>query len=242
MGLHDIYELTRRIFGVEFRLSIEVGILDSFFSSTHPARGSGKIYGQHDSAEGRELVVKYPNTSLTVTDKFKSNKRETKFKIDSDGLYMDMVQRWVVRKEDVCCWDVGGERIYHRRKNFYYQFACSSLTMVGKDGCIRFEPLVTINSTKLSPLIYVRDEPDCWIFHVRLLSEEPDVITVKGCSKFYSKVFPKFIRQFLKRYGLDKRLLYVRERISQRIPFQAQGANYLSKGDTVAIVTEMKDD
>jgi hypothetical protein len=80
-----------------------------------------------------------------------------------------------------------------------------------------------------SPVVYLRDEPNDWILHFRALALAPSQFMLKGCSRWYNRPLPPGLQRliFWAFPDLRRKLLYVRERFSQRIPLQVNGASLI---------------
>lgn len=217
---------------------VEIGSLDTFHSSSTPSNGRGNFVSRSASPSELKAQVQFENQSITYIDRYADEHRLTCFKFLSDGYYMDLVQRWVVPVEEVQHWRIGAAYFHHKRENRYNQFSLQDVFLTLRDGRqIQFSSQIISNPTALSPKVYVRDEPTQWVFHVRLLATCPDITIFKGCTRTYNRPFPNSIQTFIRTLRLDKKLLYVRERVSQRIPFQTQGAVKVPKGASVIIKT-----
>lgn len=219
----------------QIQTGVETGFIDTFFSSANPALGK-IIYNKNESDEAIIYNFGEDDYDITATDRIKASSRELTYVFNKDVHLMDMVQRFILKKEDVKYIIIGDKKIYHARRNFYHQFMKQSVQFHLKDGeVLIFTPTIHCDQKSFSPLIYVRDEPDSWIFHVRLLCTDPDFYSIKGCSSLYHGAFPSYIQNLCSFLGILKPTLYIRERISQRIPFQTNGASKIPKGTKISL-------
>jgi hypothetical protein len=89
--------------------------------------------------------------------------------------------------------------------------------------------------------LYFRDEgcwdyeEKYWVFHSRILVEQPDKTVLKGCHKFYNRPFPEFIDKLMKRSPIYVYLHRIRENKFPWFPFQVNGAAWLKQGDELNI-------
>lgn len=217
--------------------SVEVGFIDTFFSSRNPELGDVVYRKSVNESHDVFLFGRY-SYSVLATDHYTRNNRLLMLEFQEDSLLMDIVQRFVIRKDSVDYININNKHHFHKRKNIYYQYDACDVEIKSKDGCrYLFKPSYDCEISGFRPVVYVRDEPDQWIFHVRLLSTKPDVFLFKGCSTYYNKPFPLLVQNVFSFLGLMHPLLYVRERYSQRIPFQANGASVIKKGSKIVIKT-----
>ncbi len=154
----------------------------------------------------------------------------------ADSLLMDAVLRFEIPLDGVAQVSLGDEVIPWARANHYHQRPACRATVSLKDGSYwSATPCNAVLPVGMSLLTYVRDEPDRWILHARARAERPDVYSLRGCSRWYNRPFPAWCQRVLaKAPRLASRLLYLRERVSQRIPFQANGAVLLKAGETLS--------
>jgi hypothetical protein len=214
---------------------VEIGYIDTFFSSRDPSLGNVVT---RKSIEGNSYKYSFGKTNfdIHVEDLLESSCRELSLNFTDDVELMDIVQRFVLNKDDVDYISIGDKQIYHKRHNFYHQFPAENVTIHFKDGhSFEFIPKIECSVEGMEPLVYVRDEPNKWIFHIRLLSTTPSKYITKGCMRFFNRPFPSWIQNVFSFFGLQKPTLYLRERVSQRIPFQTNGSSLIKKGTTISI-------
>lgn len=217
--------------------SVEVGFIDTFFSSSNPELGN-VVFEEKTTDELDTFLFGKESYSIQATDEYSSDSRTLQLVFNESVSLMDIVQRFVIEKSAVEYIDINEKRHFHKRNNFYYQYPAQCVEIKFKDGSdYVFNPSFECNIAGLIPFVYVRDEPDKWIFHVRLQSMKPDKYVIKGCTSYYNKPFPNFVQKFCSFLGLMQPTLYVRERYSQRIPFQTNGANDISIGSEIIIHT-----
>lgn len=157
----------------------------------------------------------------------------------NDSYLMDAVLRFSLPKNTVRRAFIGDTEIKHQRRNKYYQHEASTVRFELQDGSIlRFDSFAFRLPPGMSFFVYLRDEPGCWIFHVRALATKPERLMLKGCHRLYNGPLPNFLQNIvLKLPTLKENLLYIRERFSQRIPFQINGSSLLRSGESIDFLT-----
>ena len=221
---------------VSFTVSTELGFIDTFFSSTNPEFGKLSQLKVISKPNGSISHVTSANGKVSIEETFIPNGREIKIRILNETLLMDAVQRFVFKKNDVSKVYVGNRLFLHKNENYYHQLPADIVRFEFNNGTsISFLPYFHCVEQKFSPLVYVRDEKGMWIFHIRLLATKPDSLTFKGCHRLYNKPFPKIIQSIAHFLKINKATLYIREKLSQRIPFQTNGAVKVQSNTNLAI-------
>lgn len=220
-------------------LGLEIGSLSTFFSGERPALGNIRIEQAHhwepSAHQGRELIydVRYPDARLHLQEVELEQARQLSVRALGDSLLMDAVLRFVFPLSEVRAVVLNNRPIPWKRQNKYHQEAAAIAKIQLKDGTWRtFVPLRDGELPEgLELLTYVRDEPDAWVLHIRVRANQPTHFQIRGCSRWYNKPLPAWAQRLLNRMLLLQRTtLYIRERVSQRIPFQTNGAVYLPRG------------
>ncbi len=230
------------------RCGIEVGALDSFFSMEKPNLTKDRkaiIRTTKDPESCDSWVIRaeveISGASFDLEEVgsvlLGSGFRKLKITMIKDSRLMDAVIRFVFPLSVVEGAFLGKRCLPHKRQNRYHQVPIRNVLMKLTSGStITFKPIVAECPIGMAPFVYLRDEPDAWVFHVRLQATRPDVFVFKGCSRFYNKPFPAWMQQLVSSVpGFFRQTLYIRERISQRIPFQTNGAVLLEKGSRVSL-------
>ena len=228
---------------------MEIGTLSTFFSMEANQLGRARV--EHTEQERDEegtgaiarCVVHYPEGDIGVEERVNldhaSGTRTLALTALSDVWLMDVVHRMVFSLSDVRMIRIGGEVIPHARRNRYHQRPMCPVSVTMQEGVtLRLEGRAAGGPAGMDPVVYVRDEPGLWIVHFRLLATRPERVVLKGCHRLYNRPFPGWIQGAARRApSLLRKALYVRERVSQRIPFQANGAVMVPKGHEARLTT-----
>lgn len=227
-------------------LGVEVGSLSTFFSMQHPRLGALEVLRLVDEhqPERRRLLreVRMADAHLLIEETEQADYRTLTVTALDDSLLMDAVLRFEIPLEQVAQASLGNEVIAWARANHYHQRPACRATVRLKDGTYwSATPCNAVLPVGMSLLTYLRDEPDRWILHVRARAERPDVYSLRGCTRWYNKPLPAWCQRVLsKAPRLASRLLYLRERVSQRIPFQANGAVRLKAGEALSFSVRVR--
>lgn len=224
-----------------WKLGVEVGTLSTFYSMENPALGNVALPARVliQEAEGGlslDASVCLPDATLRVTEhQLQDGGRSLRVEALEDSFLMDAVLRFRIPLDLVRKVYLGEREIPWRRANKYHQEAGVSALIEQTDGgaCL-LEPVLRQAPEGMTLFTYLRDEPEGWVLHVRLRAERPDAYSVRGCHRFYNKPFPAWLQAvFARTPALLSRTLYLRERVSQRIPFQTNGAVFLPRGSVL---------
>ena len=237
-----------------FNLGIEIGTLETFFSFENRLLGksSQKNLTFKSDAEswefGGEIIFQKAHIQVSERGIVSKGNGERTILINAinHSLLMDCVLRFVIPKEQIKVAKIGSQIIKHERRNKYHQFASNEVELILYSGyVIKFTPFEVNLPEGFSSVVYLRDEPKDWILHFRALSLSPSEYSLKGCIRWFNRPFPIVIQRFIFKVfpGVRQRLLYVRERISQRIPIQVNGASVLRAGEAIkmSVRWEVKD-
>jgi hypothetical protein len=220
---------------------VEIGTLDTFFSFENSKLGNAQL--DHETFEKNgdggwryKSHIKFVDAHLKVSEEGcadqSSGSRTLNVEALENSRLMDAVLRFVIAKDQVQSAFIGDREIIHQRRNHYYQYPLDQVTINLKNGAVlTFHPVPSVLPRGFENVVYLRDEPEKWILHIRALAMAPSYYVLKGCTRWYNRPFPAVVQHILLRFPwLSTRLLYVRERISQRIPIQVNGAVDLPKG------------
>jgi len=236
-------------------LGIEYGTLTTFYSQRHPERGNvlkrnyniAKLCEKEASITTESYIKGYiqDEAEIFIKDNLSLNgstfTRITAFKSLRDSLIMDLVVRYVLFNEIIKSIEISGNNLMHASKNIYYQYPVNNACIYLDEGL-----KVEISSTKkikerFGSYLYFRDEgcwdykEKYWVFHSRILVNQPEETVIKGCHKFYNRPFPGFIDKMFKRLPLYMYFHRIRENKCTWFPFQVNGAAWLKKGDELEI-------
>jgi hypothetical protein len=186
-----------------------------------------------DQALDLSALVNLPDATLRVTERqLDTGERRLCVEALEDSLLMDAVLRFRIPLSLAHKVYLGERELPWQRLNKYHQEPGVTARIVQPDGVsCQLEPVLYQAPAGMTLFTYLRDEPDGWVLHIRLRAERPDAYSVRGCHRFYNKPFPAWAQALLSRIPTFlSRTLYLRERISQRIPFQTNGAVFLPRG------------
>lgn len=250
----ELLENDRRRYGLKtlshtIDFGIEIGALDTFFSFENHKLGKAKV--KQDSFEvqnnGKWFYtsrIQFSDALLMVSEEGQADqtcgRRVLKVEAMENSRLMDAVVRFVLDKDQVKSAFIGPHEIIHQRQNRYHQYPLDQITLHLNNGlALSFQPIASVLPPGFNHVVYLRDEPDKWILHIRALALDPSHYVLKGCTRWYNRPFPLIVQRILLgSTWLRSRLLYVRERISQRIPVQVNGAADLPKGSIIQLAVQ----
>lgn len=224
---------------------VEVGSLESFYSFEN--RTLGLVVGRRECLRVTQdqwrfhAAFELPGARLSLEERGELSGphgvRRLTVKSDSESSIMDCVLRFVIPRQDVQQAFIGDREIVHRSSNRYHQYENAPVRLQMRSGkTLAFTCPDSRHPSGMTPIVYLRDERQAWILHFRLLATKPDFFTFKGCHRLYNRSFPAALQYIALRSSyLRDRLLYVRERVSQRIPVQVNGAVRLPQGESAGL-------
>ena len=222
-------------------LGVEVGTLSTFFSMQHPELGQCEVLSrtvtESDTARELRYRIRYPDGLLDIHEVEERDQRRLEITALEPSRLMDAVLRFVFPLHAVEDVRMNDELVEWRRKNRYHQKVGGRVRIKLANGrAFRFEVQAHGLPAELSQVTYVRDEPNAWVFHVRCLALRPTETLVRGCLSWYNRPLPDWFQRLWARVpGLARATLYLRERVSQRIPFQTNGAVVLRPGQRFGV-------
>lgn len=228
---------------------IEIGALETFFSFENCKLGAAQVRqnifeSNDDGSWFYRSQILFPDASLKVSEDGQADQtcgqRVLKVEATENSRLMDAVLRFVLDKDQVKSAFIGSREITHQRRNRYHQYPLDQITLILNNGLVlSFQPIPSELPPGFKHVVYLRDESDKWIMHIRALALDPSHYVLKGCTRWYNKPFPLVVQRILLgSTWLRSRLLYVRERISQRIPIQVNGAADLPKGSIIQLAVK----
>jgi hypothetical protein len=233
----------------EFDIGIEIGALSTFFSLESHRLGTAQVTQEHfEIAENGnwsyQSQIQFLDALINISECGYAHQTcgQRTLRIDAleNSRLMDAVLRFVIAKDYVKSAFIGPREIIHQRQNRYHQYPLEQIKLNFKNGmALSFQPISSVLPAGFEYVVYLRDEPDKWILHIRALALTPSHYVLKGCTRWYNRPFPLMIQRIvLGSTWLRSSLLYVRERISQRIPIQVNGAADLPKGSTIQLAVQ----
>lgn len=228
----------------ELRMGIEVGSTGSFYSLERPTLGYGcRVDSIADEVTPSAWTIRskvfLPEAAFLVTEVGEVGTtracRRIEIEATGDSELMDCVLRFVFHSAEVIETWIGERTIKHCSANRYHQYSMTDVRIIHASGSsLKFASTVDCLPQGMKPVVYLRDERGQWVMHFRILATQPSKYVFKGCHRFFNRPFPDLIQRAV--FGLKwlrDGLLYVRERLSQRIPFQVNGAVLLRRGDKI---------
>lgn len=156
-----------------------------------------------------------------------------------DSIFMDFVMRFRFKKEFVEYVDIADKRYYHHDTNVYYQYPVNKVFLKGKGFGIEISILDKIVPAKMEPVIYVRDNRDEWVVHVRMIPREWDKEVIKICTAWAgTRPLPQFISRPLLSINSIKDALWYR---GERNPFKSRIVRKLLNPAAFGMVSVPKD-
>ena len=223
---------------------IEIGTLESFYSFENASLGlvdqETAISLKHDACWSTRGKLKFKTAHLSFIENGSLQKNEGLRTLDisakETSYLMDSVIRFVIPKQIVRSAKVGQRTITHEKRNRYHQYPLDEVTLSLTNGAsINFYPQKFFLPRGFAAVVYLRDEPRSWVLHYRALALDPCSHTLKGCCRLYNKPIPRILETLIFKLipRLRKDLLYIRERVSQRIPFQVNGAAKIGQDERI---------
>lgn len=136
----------------------------------------------------------------------------------------DFVVRFVFDATEFTEASIGGNRFEHRGRNRYLQYPSRTVRLHGVGKTITITGEANGLPSGMDLMTYARDEsPDRWVVHLRALVRDVDLGFLRLYRGPWSRI--ESLDRAVERLGLDRHLLYCRERASKRphwptIPFQ----------------------
>jgi len=200
---------------IQVALGLELSDSRSFFSLGGPSQYVN-IKSVKDNGGGKTLHIELTDGAgeLAINDQSKpaSITRTHAFKPTKDTLLLDLVSRYVFPKNTFTNALIAGNDISHQNENIYYQFFAKEVILEGQTAArIAIKDIDTANV--MEPVMYVRDEPNRWVVHIRLLPKDESRVVVKLNYAWYNRALPKPMSNLLWSIKpLRTKLLYRGER------------------------------
>ncbi|UUX52044.1 hypothetical protein NUH88_10150 [Nisaea acidiphila] len=91
----------------------------------------------------------------------------------SPSFFQDFVLRAVFSASSFHEAEIGGERFAHENRNLYHQHAVREAKLSGPNGTLTVRVTGAAARSWFDQWLYVRDAPEGWVVHARLLPREP---------------------------------------------------------------------
>ena len=169
----------RSFFSLENTLCNKVDILEKDYKF-----GNGQMYFRYI------LKMYSGKIGLSGNDVINESENEIEREIELEALddinLLDFVMRYRFRKECIKKAMIAGKEIIHQDSNKYYQFPVMSVELTGKLYKINCSIQSFRTQDKFKMYMYVRDNKQEWVVHVRMLPSISSSVCVKLCSKWFS--------------------------------------------------------
>jgi len=128
-----------------------------------------------------------------------------------DSYFMDFVMRFRFKKEFIRFAKIADNVIYHKNTNIYYQYPVKEVFLKGKEFDIKISIIDKIVPKKMKPVMYVRDNNEEWIVHVRMIPEKWDKEVIKLCTSWAkTRPLPQYLSNILLKWKWLKNELWYR--------------------------------
>lgn len=137
-----------------------------------------------------------------------------------DSVFMDFVMRFRFKKEFIEYAEIADQRFYHKNTNVYYQYPVDKVFLKGKGFDINISIIDKIVPEKMEPVMYVRDNKNEWVVHVRMVPKKWDKEVIKICTAWAgTRSLPQFISKPLLSIKAIKEALWYR---GERSPYKCR--------------------
>lgn len=121
---------------------------------------------------------------LSIDDKIEENTilRKVEATTLEECFFMDFVMRFRFKKEFIEYAQISDTTYYHNDTNIYYQYPVDKVFLKGKGFDINISIIDKIVPEKMEPVMYVRDNKDEWVVHVRMVPKKWDKEVIKICT------------------------------------------------------------
>jgi len=232
---------------------IETADRHSFFTFA-PERFGARIIDNHAPFIGpetgeRKLSVEMAEGAweATVTSGISPHRLALKASLTtlSPSLFQDFVLRAVFSTASFAEAEIGGERFGHRGRDFYHQHPVRQAKLSGPHGTLTVRVTEAVTGPWFEQVLYVRDAPEGWVVHARLLPKAPYArLWIRWVNRFFRLSLPdNASRALLALPGLRRALWYAAERGGGgALQLQASGLAGVPGGETLALAMELNFD
>lgn len=172
-----------------------------------------ELYEHNDNGFKANLVtqMKEGKWKLNIDDKIEENTiiRKVEAVTLEDTIFMDFVMRFRFKKEFIEYVQIADKTYYHNDTNLYYQYPVDKVFLKGKGFDIKISVVDKIVPTKMEPVMYVRDNKDEWVVHIRMFPKEWDKEVIKICKNWAkTRPLPQFLSQGILKNKKIKNMLW----------------------------------
>ena len=234
--------------GTEF--GIETADRHSFFTLAPECHGArvtdDRILVNGPSAGERHLTVEMAEGCWEAV--IATSLREQRLTLSaslttlSASLFQDFVVRAVFSAESFAEAAIGEVQFRHTGSNIYHQYPVRRATLSGPAGRAEIRVADAIAGPAFEQVLYVRDAPEGWVVHARLVPKPPYArLWIRWFNRFFRLSLPDWAsRGLLSIPALKSRLWYAAERGGRdALQLQASGLAQLQAGEHVALSMEI---
>lgn len=182
-------------------------------------------YNYNEKEYKSHIIAKMHESSweLFIDDKIEMNSiiRRAEMIILEKSFLMDFVIRYRFKKQFIKYTEISGKRYYHNNTNVYYQYSVDKVFLQGEDFGVNIQIIDKVIPKEFEPVIYVRDNNDEWVVHIRLVPINWEKEVIKICTNWAgTRPMPQFLSNFLLSFEpIKKTLWYKGERNPYRNEF-----------------------
>ena len=159
---------------------------------------------------------------LFINDEIKGNiiTRDIEAITLEDSYFMDFVLRYRFKKEFIEYAKINNKIYYHNNTNVYYQYPVDKVFLKGKNFDINISVVESIVPDKMQPVMYVRDNIDEWVVHIRMIPKKWDKEVIKICTAWAgTRPLPQKLSEILLKWKWLKKQLWYR---GERKPYKCK--------------------
>ncbi len=159
---------------------------------------------------------------LFVNDELRENivTRKVEAITLEDSYFMDFVLRYRFKKEFIEYAKIADKIYYHNNTNVYYQYPANKVFLKGKGFDINISIEDSIVPDKMQPVMYVRDNNDEWVVHIRMIPKKWDKEVIKICTRWAeTRPLPQKLSNLLLKWKWLREQLWYR---GERKPYKCR--------------------
>lgn len=180
------------------------------------------------------------NTATSVDDqRIKMTQRLTCL---DKSLFQDFVMRFCFSKASFDLARIAGKTIRHNNSNIWHQYPVKEVILENELSQLSVKVAGAETAGKFRQEMYVRDEPDHWIVHARMVPVEPYALYwIRWSNRLFRLSLGARVSSLLLSIGpLRRALWYLGERKGGRPNFQAQGLACLARGEELSLEVDVQ--
>ncbi|WP_420403093.1 hypothetical protein [Nisaea sp.] len=229
---------------------IETADRHSFFTFA-PERYGARIIDDHAPLIGpetgeRRISVEMAEGAWNATVGSAVSPRRLAFRASlttlSPSLFQDFVLRAVFSAGSFAEAEIGGERFGHEGRDIYHQHPVRSARLSGQHGTLTVRVTEAATGPWFEQVLYVRDSPEGWVVHARLLPKAPYAqLWIRWFNRFFRLSLPDAASHALLALpGVGRALWYAAERGGAgALQLQASGLAGVPEGETLTLAMEL---